>query len=708
MHRLIVIAAAAICLGFGRPARAEAPFRFLHITDTHVTATSHQQAVADLVRDASAMSPRPAFVLNTGDITETGRPEEFARYRERTDASPIPFRNCPGNHDVRWSPLGKQAYAEALKDRYSSFTQEGVHFVLLDSTLLLEHEGHFDAAMLAWLEKDLRKLRRGVPVVLAFHHPVGSEPASVDNEESLLRIIAPYNVVAMFVGHGHRDLQWRVNGIPCFMAQPLYQGSYHVVEVGEQSLIVKRVTRQTPAGQVIATIPRAARGRRSVGFAWDDPNIPFLARRRLLAELRVDDKQISDEKAVCTLTLDEGKAVRMPVDTRDKKGLSYIAEFETAGLGDGAHRARIEIVASDGEKFRRDEWFRVERMDGHPRLLWDDPAQAGDAIRSSPCVAEDRVYASSLDGKVYAFDARSGKQRWAAAAKGAFCSSPVFADGAIYVGSLDQGLYAFDARTGRQKWRFDAGSPLFATPAVTDGVVCIGGDRAIYGLDAATGKLLWKQEARGFFQSRAAAANGLFFLGGWGNTFYALDARTGTPKWTATMGRTDGGRGEVSFYFSPAVASPAVGDGLVYVCSIDGVLHALNQNTGAEEWTARAPAGGDPFGYPSPLCADGRIYLGGRGSAGRGSFYALDARTGALIWTCATGADNAESGAALAGDCVAVGSAAGKLSWIDRATGKVRRQYTLDDSHCVSTPACSGDATYMTTLAGRVVALQAP
>ncbi len=708
MHRTMLAALAALTVGLCLPAQAQAPFRFLHITDTHVSSPEHQRAVEDLVTKASAMTPKPAFIVNTGDITELGFPEEYAKYTSAIKGSTIPVHNCPGNHDVRWAPLGKQAFTDALGDRYHSFTHEGIHVVLLDSTVLLEHWGHFDPAMLRWLEADLKKQRKGTPIVLAFHAWVGRDAPSIDNEEALFRAIAPYNVVAMLIGHGHSDLQWKVNGINCFMAKGLYQGSYHIVDVDAKNLTVTRVSTEAPNGKVIATIARAGTGRRSVGFAWDDPNIPYLARRRLLAEMRIDDKQISEDKITCAYAIDDGKPTPMPVDTRDKKGLSFIGEFETKDLSDGAHRARILLTAPDGEVLRRDEWFRVERLEGHARSAWDDPFQASDTIQSSPAVADGTVYTSSLDGKVYAVDAKTGKQRWAAATKGGIFSSPVVANGVVYVGSMDHWLYAMDAKSGKAQWRCDTGSPLFASAAVADGIVCIGGNKAIYGVDAATGKEVWKQEAKGFFQSRAVTAGGLFFLGGWGNTFYALDTKTGTPKWTATIGRTKGGRGNISFYYSPAIASPTLGDGKVYVCTNDGVLHAMDQATGTEVWIARAPSGGDGFGYSSPLYADGRIYVGGLGEANRGNCYALDAKTGALIWNCATGADNYDSGPALAGDYVVIGSVAGKLTWIERATGKVKHTYTMDESFSFSTAAWAANVAYMTAMSGRLYAIQTP
>jgi predicted phosphodiesterase len=697
------------------PAGAQPPetFRFLHITDTHVTASGkNADAVRQLVAEIGAMNLRPAFVVHTGDVTELGTPEEFDRYRAAIKDSPVPFYAAPGNHDVRWSPLGKEAFTQALGPRYRSFDYGGCHFALLDSTVLLEHWGHFDAAMLKWLEGDLKKVKKGAPVFLFFHHGIGLESRQVDNEDDLLRVIAPYNVAAILVGHGHSDLQWKINGVPCVMARGLYQGSYHLVEVGPEEIKILRVRKEDAdprAGggpQVIWTIPRAAKPFRRVAFAWDDPNLPLLARRRPLAELRVDNKGAHDDRVKAAYRVDNGEIKPMERDVRDKESVSFMTQFETKGMGNGAHRLTLLLTAPGGEVFRREETFVVEQLEGQPKRAWVGPT--GDTIQSSPALAEGTLYVTSFDGKLYAFNSDNGKPRWTAAAKGPLYATPLVADGAVYVGSMDHFFYAFDAKTGRTRWKYDTGAPIFGTAAFWNGVVCVGGNRKIYGLDAATGKEVWTQPAGGFFQARAAAADGVFYLGGWDNTLYALDAATGTPRWAAKMGRSNGGRGNLSFYFSPAIASPTVAEGRVYVCTNDGLLHAVNVKTGEDDWIARAPKGGDVFGYSSPLYAEGKIYLGGLGEAGQGDCYALDAKTGAPLWRCSTGADNYDSSPALAGDMLVIGSVQGKLSWIDRATGKLRWQYALDPGYLFSTPAADGKRVYVTSMNTTVTALTMP
>src|SRR5262245_61300721 len=112
MRRFGSLLTGLLLLSLARYAGGQATdtFRFVHITDTHLTANGNVEPLRQLVNDLNAMNPRPAFVVDTGDVTEAGRPEEFARFAEGTSGLSIPFHAAPGNHDVRWSPLGKEAF----------------------------------------------------------------------------------------------------------------------------------------------------------------------------------------------------------------------------------------------------------------------------------------------------------------------------------------------------------------------------------------------------------------------------------------------------------------------------------------------------------------------------------------------------------------------------------------------------------------------
>ena len=60
---------------------------------------------------------------------------------------------------------------------------------------------------------------------------------------------------------------------------------------------------------------------------------------------------------------------------------------------------------------------------------------------------------------------------WSAKAGGAM-TSPILGDGTLFVGSDDGHLYAFDARTGADRWRLDLGAPLNVA-VFGDGIVAV-------------------------------------------------------------------------------------------------------------------------------------------------------------------------------------------------------------------------------------------
>ncbi len=86
--------------------------RFAMVADTHV-GTSRASAERLRLVYAAVARLAPDFVLHCGDITDTGLPGEYQRYRQAVPAALRGLiRHVPGNHDARWDPAAKGSYRE--------------------------------------------------------------------------------------------------------------------------------------------------------------------------------------------------------------------------------------------------------------------------------------------------------------------------------------------------------------------------------------------------------------------------------------------------------------------------------------------------------------------------------------------------------------------------------------------------------------------
>ncbi len=128
------------------------------------------------------------------------------------------------------------------------------------------------------------------------------------------------------------------------------------------------------------------------------------------------------------------------------------------------------------------------------------------------------MFVSSLDGRVYAIDTRTGKEQWQFVTPGLFMADtgPVISGGFVYFGSRNGILYALDASTGSLKWQFQTSqvdmwslSPdatinhpdlLFGRFAVDELNVYLNSaaDKTIYALNKNTGKTVWKFSLHGY------------------------------------------------------------------------------------------------------------------------------------------------------------------------------------------------------------------
>ena len=668
------------------------PFTFVRITDTHIgNAGTNVAANAAEVEKINLLTPRPEFVVNCGDLVDEGTADQYKVYQKTFAALAMPCYSIPGNHDVRWAPLGKESIQDAMHiPLFQSFDRHGCHFVLLDSTVTLEHWGHFDAGEMNWLKRDLAETGRETPVFIFMHHWVGRDAEMVDNEGEFIHAIEPYNVKIVFCGHGHADIQWRVNGVQYIMDRGLYQGSFDSIAVTPETVTLSRHRKETAAPQIIAVIPTHA-----------EPD----TRIRVSAKIDRTDRLSSTASggplpsgAVWQWRADSTGPWQPMLMTAD--GESASVSLDRSKLSPGRHQieARLSLPmppdrreeAHDQGGYGGDDYVATlpllisPAQSSEPAALserWRTPLGGG--VQSKLVYDAGVVYVSCVDGALYALGADNGKIRWKFQSGGSLYGAPRIDDGRVYIGSMDHFVYAIDTSTGKPIWKTKLGGPVFAGVQIADGIACVGtGDRTIYGLDPDTGKITWTYQTNGFIQQRAAAGDGAFYVGAWDNGFYALEAKTGALRWKKSFGR--------NFFYSPAIGAPTVYGGRVYVPSNDDTLHAVDMRTGDVVWEVHAPDLAGSYGYSGPaITPDGHLYMAALGGAG--SVMCLDPATGGLVWRTDTGGVIYDSSCAAAGGVVTIGSVDGAFHALDGKTGALLGTYRLGPGLLLASPAMSAD-----------------
>jgi outer membrane protein assembly factor BamB len=191
-------------------------------------------------------------------------------------------------------------------------------------------------------------------------------------------------------------------------------------------------------------------------------------------------------------------------------------------------------------------------------------------------------------------------------------------DGVVYVNTLGGKLYALDADSGDTLWTATTGGYGDSAPAIFAGHVLVG---AVSGLQA------WPSDCGGAcvpdwtagtttVNPSLTVVDGRVFAGEYSGFLRAYDLSTGAALWGAKVNVGD-----------PVFGSPTVADGRVFVSGDLGLYaFAADGSSGSQPlWLRPTQYGCEE----SPAAVDGRVFVADDG----GRVYAVDAASGALLWT---------------------------------------------------------------------------
>ncbi|HHC29831.1 MAG TPA: phosphodiesterase [Rhodobacterales bacterium] len=178
--------------------------------------------LAACIDSLNGLAVRPDVVLISGDVTQSGTPQEVAHAAHLLATLDSPYYMVPGNHDNRqalWDAFGGTA-CPTRENGFLNFalTDHPVQIIGLDSTTPGKPGGAICPNRAAWLRARLIEAD-GAPVVIVLHHPplrLGVPETDVDgfaNAADLGAIVEEFpNIERLLCGHIHLETHSRWHG----------------------------------------------------------------------------------------------------------------------------------------------------------------------------------------------------------------------------------------------------------------------------------------------------------------------------------------------------------------------------------------------------------------------------------------------------------------------------------------------------------------
>ena len=267
------------------------------------------------------------------------------------------------------------------------------------------------------------------------------------------------------------------------------------------------------------------------------------------------------------------------------------------GTGGGYRRKILsQPIAADGAVYAMDSDANVSAFDlstGGRRWRVDTKSDDIDSsnIGGGIAIDGDTVYAANGLGEVVALNAANGAEKWRVEIGGPARSSPTIAEGRLFLTTVEDRLVALAVNDGHTLWSYRAptapttmlGRPA---PAYSRGLVVAGfGSGELSAIRADTGRPAWS-DGLGASRGRASIADLVSIRGapvihdgrvygiGLGGLAAAIDLPTGRRLWERQVAGQD---------------SPAVAGDWIFLVSTDQEAMALNATDGRIAWITPLP-----------------------------------------------------------------------------------------------------------------------
>jgi outer membrane protein assembly factor BamB len=246
-------------------------------------------------------------------------------------------------------------------------------------------------------------------------------------------------------------------------------------------------------------------------------------------------------------------------------------------------------------------------------------------VNSVPAIAYGKVFftGEGFEPMVFAFEEDSGSKIWTFRTPGILWrSSPIVANGRVFVSDDTNTLYAINASSGKSLWNSTKATWAFTSSVAGGLVFSLDGYGTYVALNESTGEVVWSftPDYPGYPEGRmpVAIANGTVFAIGAVRYAYALNQTSGSVIWRQRYGA----------WGEDFITTPSVGYGMVFLGCSDGKIYAINQTTGSLIWTSTSLGRFEA----TPAVADEMIFVSVGTFGSDGNIFALNKTNGDIVW----------------------------------------------------------------------------
>jgi outer membrane protein assembly factor BamB len=337
------------------------------------------------------------------------------------------------------------------------------------------------------------------------------------------------------------------------------------------------------------------------------------------------------------------------------------------------------------------------------RTVWQRRVGSGAGelfLKLRPAIDGERVYAATRNGRVRAFDARTGESIWDTDTDRPLSGGPGVGDGLVLLGTSEGEVLALGDEDGEIKWRARVSSEVLSAPQAQGGIaVARTIDGKLFGLAADDGTRLWIYDRtapvltlRG--TSSPALAEGAAVAGFDSGQIVAVALNNGQPLWETRVavarGRTELER------MVDIDADPVIIDNAVYAVTYQGQIAALELFSGQVIWRR------DMSSHAGLGVGPENVYVTDDAS----HVWALNRGNSASMWKQAKLEARRVSPPAVFGQYVVVGDLDGYVHWLRKDDGQFVARVRVDSDGIVAAPVATPFAVYVYGSGGELAALQ--